>query len=203
MSQATGEIDAAGILGDIHGMIVVGQWRLEPPEVAPATRLCLTEPGSLTERLMASGRQFAVDVLYQGDGIAHDDEAALVGRAAGDTLTARHVALTLDRETVVVARSFCRQGCAVWEPVLNRGRRSLGFTLFSGEVSLSRGALEYASVDRRHPLFTLARSRDTSADLYPARRCRFETSGAALVVCEVLLPALETQLSKSTTSLAR
>lgn len=183
----------------MHGMIVLDQWCAEPPEVAPATRLCLTEPGSLTERLMASGQEFAVNVLYQGDGVAHGDEAALVGLAAGDTLTARHVALTLDGTTVVVARSFCRQGCAVWEPVLNRGRRSLGFTLFSGEVTVSRGALEYARIDRRHLLFALARSRDAMAEVYPARRCRFEMRAAALVVCELLLPALETRLSSPAT----
>jgi chorismate lyase len=172
-----------------------GMWGWVPPEAPEATLGCLMEPGSLTERLIGSGKGFAVELLFLGDGVAHPDEAGSVGALPGEILGVRHVALTLDGTTVVTARSYCRQGCPVWFPILDRGGRSLGFTLFSGEVALTRGALEFASVAAGHPLFELARQRAPDVATFPARRCRFELNGAPLVVCEVFLPALEKQLA--------
>ncbi|MBL8699257.1 MAG: chorismate lyase [Alphaproteobacteria bacterium] len=169
-------------------------WGWVPPEAPEATLGCLGEPGSLTERLIGSGKDFAVELLFLGDGAAHPDEAAPVGALPGDSLTVRHVALTLDGATVVVARSYCRPGCPVWVPILDRGGRSLGFTLFSGEVALARGALEFTVVAAGHPLYELARMRAPGVARLAARRCRFELDGAPLVVCEVFLPELERQL---------
>ncbi len=166
------------------------------PSAAPGATLgCLMEPGSLTERLIASGRHFVVDLLHLGAGVAHRDEAAPLRIAAGAPISVRHVALTLDGVPVVVARSYCREACPVWLPILDRGGRSLGFTLFSGEVALTRGPLEFAEVEDGHPLFALATPRAPGVARLPARRRRFERDGAALVVCEVFLPALETQLA--------
>jgi len=172
-----------------------GMWSWVPAEAPEATLGCLMEAGSLTERLIGSGREFAVELLHLGRGAAHPDEAGPIGVAAGETMSVRHVALTLDGVTVVVARSYCRLECAVWLPILDRGGRSLGFTLFSGEVALTRGALEFAEAAAGHPLFELARLRADGVDRFPARRCRFELDGAPLIVCEVFLPALETQLA--------
>ena len=176
--------------------VVVGLgWGWVPSAAPEATLGCLMEPGSLTERLMASGRRFAVEMLQLGTGLAHRDEAAPIGVAPGGAISVRHVALTLDDVAVVVARSYCRQDCPVWFPILDRGGRSLGFTLFSGEVALTRGPLEFAEAEGGHPLFELARTRAPGLARFPARRCRFELRGAPLVVCEVFLPALETQLA--------
>lgn len=172
-----------------------GIWGWVPSEAPEATLGCLMEPGSLTERLMGSGKVFAVELLHLGSGAAHPDEASSIGVAAGETMSVRHVALTLDGVTVVTARSYCREACPTWFPILDRGGRSLGFTLFSGEVTLARGALEFAEVAAGHPLFELARLRATGIARFPARRCRFALDGAPLVVCEVFLPALEVQLA--------
>jgi chorismate--pyruvate lyase len=172
-----------------------GMWGWVPAEAPEATLGCLMESGSLTERLIASGKRFAVEPLLLGMGAAHPDEAVPLRIQAGETITVRHVALTLDGTTVVTARSYCREGCAVWSPILDRGGRSLGFTLFSGEVAVTRGALEFATVAAGHPLFELARLRAPGVSVFPARRCRFEFDGAPLVVCEVFLPALEAQLA--------
>ena len=172
-------------------------WGWVPAEAPEATLGCLMEPGSLTERLIATGKDFAVEPLLLGVGAAHPDECAPIGIQAGETMTVRHVALTLGGTTVVTARSYCREGCAVWSPILDRGGRSLGYTLFSGEVALTRGALEFATVAAGHPLFELARLRAPGVGMFPARRCRFELNGAPLVVCEVFLPALEAQLAEA------
>ena len=63
-------------------------------------------------------------VLKQQTGPCLDDEAALLGLAAGAPLLAREVALTLDDTPVVFARSVARLDCADWSPILDRGDRS-------------------------------------------------------------------------------
>lgn len=173
-------------------------WSWVPPMAPVATLGCVLEPGSLTERLIASCDLFAVELLHLGVGVAHPDEATQIGVAPGDAMSVRHVALNLDGTSGVMARSFCRADCPTWFPILDRGGRSLGFTLFSGEVALTRGPLEFAQIMAGHPLFELARMRAPGIARFPARRCRFELDGAPLVVCEVFLPALESQLAAAT-----
>ena len=171
-------------------------WNLLPPPERPGTFACLMEPGSLTDRLIATGRAFGVTPLRLGEDAAAPDEAELLGIQPGEAMTVRHVALTLDGERVVMARSFCRRTCPVWFPILDRGGRSLGFTLFSGEVQLTRRALEFATIGAGHPLFALGQEGE-AASTYPARRCRFEMEGAPMVVCEVFLPRLERSLASA------
>ena len=172
-------------------------WGYIPPETTELTLGCLMEPGSLTQRLMASRRHFAVSVLRFGADVAAPDEAPLLGILPGASMTVRHVALELDGEPVVLARSFCRLDCPVWQPILDRGGRSLGLTLFSGEVAVSRGALEFTLPPIGHPLDDLAAEFLDMAGVAPARRCRFVLGGAPMVVCEVFLPALEDSLSSA------
>lgn len=154
---------------------------------------CITIPGSMTEHLMATGHEFAVGVLAQGTAPVHDDEIAPIDAGARPTVYARHVVITLDDTPVLVARSVTRLDCAVWQPILDRGRRSLGLTLFGGVLpDLVREPLTFRDIGPDHPLFELARMHDPSeAPQYPARRARFVLEGAPLIVCEVFLPALE------------
>lgn len=176
----------------MRAMLLDTCWAPTPPALSPALLGCLTEPGSLTERLMLCGHDFAVTVLAQGDDRVHDDEATLLGLPAGAPLYARHVALTLDDTPVVVARSVTRPGCPAWQPILDRGSRSLGFTLFGGHAGIVRQPLAYREIDATHPLFALAHAHDpASANVYPARRSRFLLVNTPLIVCEVFLPALE------------
>ncbi|BEV73501.1 MULTISPECIES: chorismate lyase [unclassified Paludibacterium] len=170
-------------------------WAATPPHTSALLQPWLTDSTSLTERLMATGREFAVRVLYQGPSVAASDEADLVGAAAGSPLSARHVALTLDGVCVVVARSIIRPGCPVWEPILQRGSRSLGLTLFSQDSAIIRQPLRYRELQPGHPLFALVRGQDMEeAPRYAARRSTFLLDGAALNVCEAFLPVLETFL---------
>jgi chorismate lyase len=161
-----------------------------------ALSACLLEPASLTDRLISSGRQFSVDVLYQGQDEAWVDEAGQVAVAVGAPVLARHVALKLDGTVVVVARSYCRWNCPVWAPMLDRGSRSLGFTLFSGEVALRLDPLEFRLIGATHPLFALARGIAPGPTQYPARRRRFMLDHAGLVVCELFLPSLAGQMRR-------
>ncbi|NDV14248.1 chorismate--pyruvate lyase family protein [Crenobacter caeni] len=163
-------------------------WQASAPAVTPALQGALTAAGSLTEYLQASGRLFAVDVLFQGNSTALQDEAALLGNPSA--AYARHVALTLDGQTVVVARSVCRADCPHWQERLNRGRRSLGLTLFGEMPTLARGALAYARLGAGDPRHALAAPFGAQGAL-PARRCLFSFEGAPLIVTELFLPALE------------
>jgi chorismate--pyruvate lyase len=136
-----------------------------------------------------------VRVLYQGPSCAAPDEADLVGSEAGAPLVARHVALSLDGMCVVVARSIARSGCPAWEPILARGNRSLGQTLFGANRSIIREPLHYSELHAGHPLFTLARGQDLEeSPSYAARRSNFILDDAALNVCEIFLPVLESFL---------
>jgi chorismate--pyruvate lyase len=119
-------------------MIEDSHWLPQPPALPPALLGFVTEPGSLTERLLATGHRFAVQPLSQGSSAAHADEPALLGIAPDQQLYARHVLLTLDEVPVVYARSIARLDCPVWQPILDRGSRSLGFTLFGGLPQLQR-----------------------------------------------------------------
>ncbi|MBV8047350.1 MAG: chorismate lyase [Paludibacterium sp.] len=170
-------------------------WALTPPPLSPAMQSCLTDDGSLTERLIATGRDFTVRVLYQGPSVAAPDENGLIGVETGAPVLARHVALLLDGVAVVVARSIARHGCPQWEPVLARGSRSLGLTLFGEDSAIIREPLHYCALSTGHPLFPLARGQDLEdAPRYAARRSNFLSHGAALNVCEVFLPVLESFL---------
>jgi chorismate--pyruvate lyase len=153
----------------------------------------MQEPGSLTDRLIKTQRVFDVTVLRLGEDLAAADEAARLGIEVGVAIIVRHVALTLDGQRVVMARSFCRRACPVWLPILDRGSRSLGSTLFSDDTPRERGRLEYSMIGGRHPLFTLGQHGE-AASVYAARRCRFEMRGAPMVVSEVFLPRLERAL---------
>ncbi|WP_236686480.1 chorismate--pyruvate lyase family protein [Chromobacterium subtsugae] len=171
-------------------MVNDAQWRCAPP-VLPAPVLdCLTEPASLSLRLQAGGRRFAVRVLDQGDSRALPDEAEALDLPSGAPLYARHVLLTLDETPVVYARSATRHDCPAWMPVLMRGSRSLGLTLFGELPALRREPLHYQLLDSRHPLAVEAAAAE-AAEAYPARRCRFLLDGSPLLLTELFLPALK------------
>lgn len=168
------------------------RWGISPP--APQTRLTdwLTDTGSLTERLAATGHAFSVSVLQQGPDLVSNDEMALIGVSAEAAIYARHVALMLDQTPVVVARSITRADSTHWLPILQRGKRSLGLTLFGPDSKINREALFYARVTSGHPLYPLAQQSDPSlSGDYAARRSNFVLDGQVMNVCEIFLPALE------------
>lgn len=182
---AAPESDSSG------GAPLLSPWSTHAPRVPAALRAFLLEPGSLTDRLMATGAQFAVRPLKLGADEADPHEAAALGVASDEVILARHVALSLNDTVVVVARSVCRPACPTWAAVLDRGGRSLGLSLFAPDAPVSRGSLTFARLANAHPLGQLAKTFEPSESLYPARACRFSRNGDPLLVTEAFLLSLE------------
>lgn len=176
-------------------MIAANLWTDTPPPVATALTPFLTEAGSLTTRLIDTGRRFSVQVRNQGVLPLHPDEAPLLDAQAGELGYVREVTLYLTDTPVVVARSVTRLDAERWREVLSRGARSLGFTLFGELSEVQREPLHYALLDAAHPLYpSVAEHQAEPALLYPARRSRFLLDGSPLLVCEAFLPELLTLL---------
>lgn len=172
-------------------MIEVNVWSEQPPEVAASLLPFLTENGSLTTRLIGTGRHFSVTVRTEAEGMLFPDESMLLGTSPNEHGYVREVTLSLDDIPVVAARSVTRLDCTHWRDVLTRGARSLGFTLFGELSEVEREPLHYAQLDRYHPMYAAAAEQDREpATSYPARRSRFLLSGTPLLVCETFLPAL-------------
>lgn len=171
---------------------VFPDWGAAPPEQTPAALAgWLCETGSLTERLLASGRAFAVEVLAQGVEPAWPDEAVALGLATGAPALAREVRLTLDGTPYVYARSLCRADSPAWAGVLARGSRSLGLTLF-GEPGIARHPLDFCAGSAAD-LALLAHARAAlpgAGNWLHARRSLFGPLDDALLVHEVFHPLL-------------
>ncbi len=191
MPRAPGQ--AGPGFGIMRAMVIDALWRPAPPVLPAAVQACVVEPGSLTERLQASGRVFSVSVLRQGMSALQADEAWALAQTAGAPAYAREVALLLDGKPVVYARSVSRADCQTWRPILERGNRSLGLTLFGGLPQLRREALQYRLLAAPHPLAAAA-GEVCPAAAYPARRCRFLLEQAPLLLSELFLPDLESLL---------
>src|SRR5574337_352899 len=91
-------------------------WLARPPRcsVVPALLPWLTDPASLTRRICARSRQFAVTVLVQGLARVHRDEAALLGLRRGELAWLREVVLEADGVPVVIGtggRQLERTAC--------------------------------------------------------------------------------------------
>ena len=176
----------------MRNMMPFTNWSAALPPIANPLFACVTTSGSLTEYLQASGRAFTVEVLQQGMDTANADEMAVFDLSVDQAVFARHVCLRLDGVGVVVARSICLPDGNIWRDILDRGSRSLGYTLFGGTLGLSRGELQYRTLTNEHPLSILAQPFDTRhATHYQARRCLFDINNQSLMVCEVFLPQLE------------
>lgn len=176
-------------------MYAFPDWRAAPAENVPAALAdWLCETGSLTERLIASGRLFAVEVLAQGVEPAWPDEAAALGLTAGAPALAREVRLTLDGAPFVYARSLCRADSPAWAGVLARGSRSLGLTLFA-DPGMLRHPLQFITGQPAR-LALLAQAQQACwpglAGPLAARRSLFGALDDALLVHEVFHPDLVT-----------
>lgn len=164
-------------------------WLRQPAYTSPLHHY-LTEPGSLTARLMATGYEFTVSVQIQEIDTCLPDEQSLLPAHPQHLAYVRRVVLSLNSTPVVYARSVIQVDCPVWRPILERGNRSLGLTLFSGLSELKRRPLHYADLTAEHPLHQAAMAYHPQ-DSYQARRCCFEMYGAPLIVTEVFLSTLE------------
>ncbi len=156
--------------------------------LAPSLRTWLTDDGSLTARLMTLGRgEFSVQRLYQGWDVPLSSERSLLELPARQLSLVREVALKLDDDAVVFARSiFPISSLAGGLAHLRRlQNKSLGAILFKHpgmhrhpfELALMAGDSDYlpANLKQTEPAW--------------GRRSRFEIAGKRLMVSEVFLSA--------------
>jgi chorismate lyase len=176
---------------------------------APAAlRGWLTDTGSLTVKLMASGEHFRVLRLRQTSGLCLADERAAIGLARRRQVQEREVVLHAGGRPVVYAHTVVPLDATAsdWPFFGTLGERSLGTTLF-GDPRVERGQLHYARLRPWHPLARRARAaldetlegaevdsslQTHSSSLLYARRCLYRRRKGLLLVTEVFLPAIHT-----------
>lgn len=151
-----------------------------------ACRHWLTDNGSLTGQLIASGRgEFRVQRLYQGWEPPRASERNILGLPLRQLSLVREVELRLDNVAVVFARSvFPFASLSGSLAHLRRLQsKSLGAILFR-HPGMHRSPFELAVMPGNCD-YLPAHLRQTS----PAwgRRCRFEIDGKSLMVSEVFL----------------
>ena len=152
------------------------------------TRVWLTDNGSLTGQLVASGRgEFAVQRLHQGWEVPLPSERRLLDLPPRQLALVREVALLLGNEAVVFARSIFPIASLVGSLAHLRRlhNKSLGAILFKHpgmhrypfELALMAGDSDYLPHSLRQ------------SGLAWGRRSRFEIEGKKLMVSEVFLQA--------------
>jgi len=162
------------------------QGRYTIATLPPDLRIWLTDDGSLTERLIASGQgEFSVRRLYQGWEVPMPSERKLLALSSRQLALVREVSLLLGDEAVVFARSVFPLASLSGSLAHLRHLRnkSLGAILFKHpcmhrspfELALMRGNSDY-----------LPPGLQQSAPAW-GRRSRFEIEGKKLMVSEVFL----------------
>lgn len=155
-------------------------------QLPSAARNWLTDDGSLTARLVASRQgEFSVARLFQGWEVPLPSERRLLELPSRQLALIREVALLLDREAVVFARSvFPVSSLSGSLAHLRRlQNKSLGAILFKHpgmrrspfELALMKGDSDYLPPGLRQPEHAWG------------RRSRFELEGKKLMVSEVFL----------------
>jgi chorismate--pyruvate lyase len=162
---------------------------------SPQLRAWLTEPGSLTARLIAHSAQFRVQRIRQSRGLLLADELPPLQLGRRVIAQQRQVVLECDAMPVVFAQSSVplSANASDWPMFGHLGERSLGSTLF-GDPLVQRGALEFARLLPSHPLVrslqaTLGKQSDV---VLFARRCLYRRHRGLLLVSEIFLPAIVT-----------
>jgi chorismate lyase len=170
----------------------MNRWkRLAPPHTDPR-RPWLAWRGSLTWRIRARASDFHVQVLRQAPRMPNADEYERLKQPAHRLALVREVLLHAGGRPVVLAHSIAawRDLRGPWRSLRGLGNRPLAEALFTDPL-VRREPLEYARIDRRHPLWKQAR-RELGRELpaLVARRSRFTKRRRALLVTEVFLPGL-------------
>ncbi len=152
-----------------------------------SVRRWLLDDGSLTARLIATGQRFSLRRLSQQWEQPRRDERRLLQMGARERALVRKVALCLDDQPVVYARTIF--------PVSSLDGPLLRLRQLQNE---SLGAFLFARPDMRRSPFEIARL-DGHSSYLPgmlqqeqrvwARRSCFEVAGRRMIVSEVFLPA--------------
>ncbi|MFD2273679.1 chorismate--pyruvate lyase family protein [Undibacterium arcticum] len=167
-----------------------------PPEM----RHWLTDPASLTAKLIARSRQFRVRRLHQQQALCLADEFAMIELARRSRVWEREVLLQCDGQPMIFAHTVVplTATAAQWPLFGGLGERSLGTTLFT-DPKVLRGDLQFARLQPEHPMMRrmahgtrqqgLANALPHTA-LY-ARRSLFRRNGGVMLVTEIFfLPGI-------------
>jgi len=116
-----------------------------PRPLDPRLRSWLTEPGSLTRRLLRGAEQFSVEPRFQGKAKPRRDEALLLGLRPGRLAWRRDVILRRNKEPIIRAHTLmplASQG-DLGRKFHGLGRRSLGSLLFANPL-IRHGRLAFS-----------------------------------------------------------
>lgn len=153
----------------------------------------LSDPASLTARIVARCDRFQVRVLGERRALPFGDERTLIGLPPGRHAWTREVLLLADGVPVVFAHSVLapRDLVGAWHMAQAIGSRPLGAALFA-DPCICRGPLSSARLNATHPLHRHACKAlgDPLPTLW-ARRSRFCRLDRPLLVTEVFLPGIE------------
>lgn len=152
----------------------------------------LSDPGSLTARIVARCQCFQVRVLGERRAPPFSDEHRLIGLPPGRHAWTREVLLLADGVPVVFAHSVLapRDLVGAWHMARAIGSRPLGAALFA-DPGICRGPLSAARLGPSHPLHRHAAA--ALGEILPtlwARRSRFCRLDRPLLVTEVFLPGI-------------
>jgi chorismate lyase len=152
----------------------------------------LTDPASLTARIVARCGHFEVQVLGEYRAVPCFDERGILGLPARRPAWVREVLLVADGAPVVFAHSILAPCdlAGAWQMAQGIGRQPLGAALFA-DPDIERGPLQAARLTASHPLQRQA-AVAVGGPLPPlwARRSRFCRHGRPLLVTEVFLPGI-------------
>jgi chorismate lyase len=154
---------------------------------SPALQHWLTDPGSLTARLVAkSAGQFRVEIVRQFIGRASRNECQALGIHCSDLALIREVILKGNNQPWIFARSILPLASLTGDlrHLRKQHTRPLGAFLFS-QSHLVRSPIAVAAIGRNHRYVpaTLAKS-----ELLWGRRSVFSLHDKPLLVSEVFLP---------------
>jgi chorismate--pyruvate lyase len=159
----------------------------------------LTHPDSLTARLIANFPDFHVRLLRQGWHRPNRDELRALGMRRSQVAIVREVVLMSGDTPLVFAHSVMPRHALFhgFRSLRRQGTKPLGATLFANP-KVVRSELAFRRIDRRHPLFASAGAAlgTLPARLW-ARRSRFELCHSRILVTEVFLSAVESQLPQT------
>lgn len=173
------------------GKLCAGGWRTRPGPGAGRYRGWLLSRGSLSERLRARARSFAVALVFQGLRRAGCDERFAAGARPRAALV-REVYLECDGVPVVFAHTVvpARALRGPWRSLARLGTRPLGAALFK-DPRVRRGPLRFRRLGPGDALYARACAR--LAGRPPAlwaRRSLFVLRKSPILVTEVFLPGI-------------
>lgn len=157
-------------------------------------RWWLTDPMSLTAKLVARSAHFRVRRLAQHRANPVQDECLALGQRRRTMVRQREVLLECDTVPVVYAHTAVPLTATVhdWPFFGGLGERALGSMLFV-DPRVRRDAFTYARLQPSHPLVQRAAH---AANIAPvatfARRCLYRRHRGVMLVTELFLPAVHT-----------